>query len=362
MNILFICGSAEPGKDGVGDYTRRFCGALMRLGHNVQIVSLCDYQAISFTNENQIVEGTSIIVNRIPVSASYDQRIIWSQDLLNDFEPDWISLQFVPYSFNPKGLPFWLPSFLKKLKGNHQWHIMFHELWLGIDKESSLKHKCIGKLQQLLIKKIIHTTQPYIINTQNKLYQFFLKSHNIKAEVLPICGNIPLTAVKKEAIEYFQFVLFGTIHNGAPFEDFINDIKSISNQYEKPIKFIFIGINGSELISYTKVLLKYKICYEVMGMQSESVISQVLLDSDFGISTTPYLQTEKSGVYAAYREHQLNAVCIARKWTPTKGQYDIPQIMKYEKNNLIIKPINLKMFHLNSLAKQFMDSIYKSKG
>lgn len=40
----------------------------MRLGHNVQIVSLCDYQAISFTNENQIVEGTAIIVNRIPVS------------------------------------------------------------------------------------------------------------------------------------------------------------------------------------------------------------------------------------------------------------------------------------------------------
>ena len=42
MNILFICGSAEQSKDGVGDYTRRLCGALIRLGHNAQILSICD--------------------------------------------------------------------------------------------------------------------------------------------------------------------------------------------------------------------------------------------------------------------------------------------------------------------------------
>jgi len=360
MKILFICGSAEIGKDGVGDYTRRLCGELIRMGHKAQIVSLCDQFVTDYSVENQTIEGTNLLVCRMSLSLSRKQRLVRLQDIMNDFVPNWISLQFVPYSFNPKGLPFWLPSFLKKLKGNHKWHIMFHELWLGIDKESSFKHKCIGKLQQVLIKKTINITQPIIINTQNKLYQFFLQSHNVQAEVLPICGNIPLTAIKKQTTEYFQFVLFGTIHIGAPFEDFVIDVKSISNQFSKPIKFIFVGMNGSELISYSEVLLKYKICFEVMGMQSESVISQMLLDSDFGITTTPYLQTEKSGVYAAYKEHYLNAICVARKWTPTNGEYDIPQILKYEKNNLIIKPINFKMFHLHTIAKQFLDSIYMS--
>jgi len=357
MEILFICGSAEIGSDGVGDYTRRLCGKLIKSGHDAQILSLCDNKAVSFVSETQITEDTGVTVHRIPVSTPNDQRLIWLQGVLKAFEPDWISLQYVPYSFNPKGLPFWLPSYLKKIKGNHKWHIMFHELWLGIDVESSIKHKCIGRLQQLIAKKIIHNTKTHYVNTQNKLYQFFLQSHNINAEILPICGNIPLTAVKKEMAGFVQFVLFGSIHNGAPFEDFVKDLLVISDTFNKPIKFVFIGKNGPELSHYLHILEKYTISYEVLGIQPENVISQVLRDSDFGISTTPYYQSEKSGVYAAYREHQVNTICVSRKWTPTKGHYVIPQIIKYEKNNLNIVPMDIEISDVQSMATRFINSI-----
>lgn len=219
----------------------------------------------------------------------------------------------------------------KKIRGDHKWHIMFHELWLGIDIESSIKHKCIGRLQQLIVKKLIKSTKPHFVNTQNKLYQYFLKCHNINAEILPICSNIPLTALKKKSNEFTQFVLFGTIHKGAPFKDFIDDLIITSYQFDKPIKFVFIGNNGPDLASFTFILDSYNIRYEVLGIQPENVISQILINSDFGISTTPYYQTEKSGVYAAYKEHQLNTICVSRDWTPTEGQYLIPQIIKYEK-------------------------------
>jgi hypothetical protein len=357
MKILFICGSLEPGKDGVGDYTRRFCGELIRKGQEVQILSLRDHQVSSYTTDHQVVEETTVVVNRIPISSSNNRRFIWSQDILNEFQPDWISLQFVPYSFNPKGLPFWLPSFLKKLKGNHKWHIMFHELWLGIDIESSFRHKCIGKLQQLNIEKLVQKIDPYFISTQNKLYQFFLQLHNIATDVLPICGNIPVTAVNKDSNEFTQFVLFGTIHPGAPIKDFVDDLITNSNRFKKPIKFVFIGKNGSELTTFTTILEDCDIYYEVLGIQSEKIISQVLINSDFGISTTPYFQTEKSGVYAAYREHQINTICVSRKWTPTKGQYTIPQIIKYEKNNLNLISMDVEAFNLSSLANQFINSI-----
>lgn len=359
MNILFICGSIEPGKDGVGDYTRRLCGELLITGHGSKILALCDNHSTSFVNENQSVGGRDILVHRIPVLSSSKQRIFWSQDILNTFQPDWISLQFVPYSFNPKGLPFWLPSFLNKLKGNHKWHVMFHELWLGIDIESSITHKFIGKLQQLIIKKIIQNTKPYLITTQNKLYQFFLQTHNIDADILPICGNIPVTTIKNESNEFTQFVLFGTIHPGAPFKDFVEDLVVTSNRFKKPIKFIFIGKNGSELTTFTTILENYNICYEVLGIQSEIIISQVLINSDFGISTTPYFQTEKSGVYAAYREHKIRTICVSRKWTPKKGQYNIPQIIKYKKNNLNLISINIGVFDLHCMAAQFINSISK---
>lgn len=357
MDILFICGSLEPGKDGVGDYTRRLSGELIRIGHKVKILSLCDHQATSFLTEFQEIEGTKVAVNRIPITATKKERLTWTQDILNDFKPEWISLQYVPYSFNPKGLPFWLPSFLKKLKGNHKWHIMFHELWIGIDIESSLKQKCIGVVQQLIVKQIIRNTKPHFINTQNKLYQFFLQSHKIEAVILPICGNIPLTAVKNEANKYTQIVLFGSIHPGASFKEFIDDLVSFESKLSKPIKFVLIGKNGPELSRYQEVLESKKILYEVMGIQPEAVISQVLIDSDFGISTTPYFQTEKSGVFAAYKEHQINTICVSREWTPTKGQYSIPHIIKYEKNNLKLNPTTVQVFNLNLLANQFIKSI-----
>jgi hypothetical protein len=359
MKILFICGSAEPRKDGVGDYTRRMCGGLIRNNHEAQMISLCDHDATSFTGNNQMIEQTAVRTHRIPVLTANSQRFIWLQDVVNDFQPDWISLQFVPYSFHPKGLPFWLPSFLKGLKGNHKWHIMFHELWLGIDEESSFRHKCIGKLQQGIIKKLVHQIQPRFNTTQNKLYQFFLQSHKIDADVLPICGNIPLTAEKKEQSAFVQFVLFGTIHPGAPFNDFVEALKTKLVDFKKPIKFVFIGKNGSELTTFTTILDKYNIAHEVLGIQPEDVISQVLVNSDFGISTTPYFQTEKSGVYAAYREHQIRTICVSRDWTPTKGQYVIPQIIKYEKNKLNIIPIDIQVLDLNRLVTQFVNSISK---
>ena len=106
MKILFLCGSIEPGKDGVGDYTRRLCGSLMREGHQAQILSLCDTQANSFLTEIQVVEETEVLVKRIPMASHHKQRLVWTQETLKDLAPDYISLQYVPYSFHHKGLAF----------------------------------------------------------------------------------------------------------------------------------------------------------------------------------------------------------------------------------------------------------------
>ena len=357
MKILFICGSIEPEKDGVGDYTRRFCGQLIKLDYQIEMVSLYDHHVNSYVNEMQWVEETKVHAHRIPIVLSHDKRLLIVQNIIKNFQPDRISLQFVPYSFNNKGLPFWLPAFLKKLKGNYKWHIMFHELWLGIDKESSFKHRFIGKFQQKIIKNIVHSIDPHSITTQNKLYQSYLKSILIPSEILPICGNIPLTGIRKKYNTFTNFVLFGTIHAAAPFDDFIRDLIRISSIFTKPLKFIFVGNNGHEIANYIKVLENNNLRYEILGMQSEIEISQILINSDYGISTTPYYQSEKSGVYAAYKEHRIHTICVARKWTPQKGLYTIPNIIKYEKNNLNIVPMNVAGFDLCSLAKQFVYSI-----
>ena len=42
MKLLFLCSSLEPGRDGVGDYTRRLAGECLRQGHEVRLLSLND--------------------------------------------------------------------------------------------------------------------------------------------------------------------------------------------------------------------------------------------------------------------------------------------------------------------------------
>lgn len=359
MKIIFICGSAEPGKDGVGDYTRRLCGKLIRLNHQVQMVSLCDHQAFSFISENQRVEESTVIVHRIPAAVAHSQRFILLQNILNDLRPDWISLQYVPYSFNPKGLPFWLPSFLKKLNGNHQWHIMFHELWIGMDSKATFKSKCIGLLQKRIIAKILKTKEKIIVNTQTHLYQSKLSALGYNAQILPLFSNIinnsdsNLEIATKEVA--LRFCIFGSIHYGAPVEKFIADLKGLISNDNSVLTFVFIGNCGVALEEWKKVLLANKISYESTGFVTDQEISALLSLSDYGISTTPFILSQKSGSLAAMLDHQLPVLCVARNWTVDGfNQERFLNLVPYENKESLNEFINRKFIVSNENDLEFV--------
>jgi glycosyltransferase involved in cell wall biosynthesis len=320
MKIIFLTGSAEPGKDGVGDYTRRLCGELIRAGHEAHILSLCDQQATIFNIEFQETEGTKVEINRIPLATSNTKRSIWAKKVINAFEPDWISLQYVPYSFNPKGLPFWLPSFLKKIRGNHKWQIMFHELWIGMESNASFKHKCIGSLQKQIVTNFFKKLDIKVINTQTELYQSKIAALGYNAEIFPLISNIEknresnLTSNNEEF--ELKFCFFGGIHHGAPVEKFIDELKQVllmSND-KRDLKFIFIGNCGNAIGEWKKVLLSYNINFEITGFVTDEEISVLLSGCQYGISTTPYMLSQKSGSLAAMFDHQLPVLCVARNW------------------------------------------------
>jgi len=361
MKILFLCGSLQPGHDGVGDYTRRLCGELLKTNHQVQILSLCDNHSTSFTNEKQEIESTMVIVNRIPVFVSNKRRFIWSQDILNDFQPDWISLQFVPYSFNPKGLPFWLPSFLKKLKGNHKWHIMFHELWIGMDLNASFKSKCIGLLQKSLVLKILKGKEKIIINTQTDLYQSKIAALGHNSQILSLFSNIIKNKVSNieattEELE-LKLCIFGSIHYGAPIEKFIYDLKQILSvsKEKRTLKFVFIGNCGVAIEEWKKVLLIHNINFEITGFVTDEEISVSLSGCHYGISTTPYILSQKSGSVAAMFDHQLPVLCVARNWG-VKGfnQPRFLNLINYETSETINNFLDRKFIFSNDNNLEFV--------
>jgi hypothetical protein len=362
MKILFICGSAETGKDGVGDYTRRLCGELSRIGNTTRIVALCDKYSTQITTEEQIVDNCKIQVDRFPLDISTKSRFLRSQEIINEFQPDWISLQFVPYSFDSKGLPLWLPSFFKKLKGNHKWHIMFHELWIGMDVNSAFKSKCIGSIQKILISKILNIRANIATSTQTDLYQSKIAALGFNAQLLPLFSNIiknsesSVEAVRDELES--KFCVFGNIHFGAPIAEFIDDLKSILlTSKEKVLKFVFIGNCGAGMEDWKNVLLANKINFEATGFITDREISTILSSCHFGISTTPYILNQKSGSLSAMFEHQLPVLCVSRNWS-VKGFNQSPflNLTNYIGKESLHAFLNRKFIVSNENSLEFVAS------
>ena len=98
-NIVLCCGILERGKSGVGDYTRILADHCKDQGYNVLLVALNDFY---IDNDVETSEGEL----RLSSELSWSSRAEILQSELVKFKCDWLSLQFVPYSFNSKGLFF----------------------------------------------------------------------------------------------------------------------------------------------------------------------------------------------------------------------------------------------------------------
>ncbi|MBO9699688.1 MAG: hypothetical protein J7604_05715 [Sporocytophaga sp.] len=192
MKILFLSGSLEVGKDGVGDYCRRLSGELIRIGHNAKIIALNDNFVNNSIREVHLDRETPIDVLRFSSTISRNEKIQIAHNFAVEFKPDYISLQFVPYAYQSRGLPYQLVNDLKKIYKCCNWHIMFHELWL--ENRGALKQRIISILQQKIIATLVRKIKPSVINVSIKKNQNKLTQNGISSSILELFGNIPVTS------------------------------------------------------------------------------------------------------------------------------------------------------------------------
>ena len=346
MKILFICGSLASGRDGVGDYTRRLAGELIRQGHQTSIIALNDRLIDTLISTKQEVEGITVPVFRLPSIMSNKERFFNAGKHIEVFNPEWLSLQFVPFSFQDKGLPFGLGYQLAKIGKGRKWHVMFHELWIGMNTEATCKFKVWGIIQREITRSILKQLHPVVIHTQTKLYQFELFNLGYNVIYLPLFGNIPvLNKQDKEGKPTkLSFVVFGGIHYGAPIAEFAKQVRiyAITNNIE--IEVVFIGRCGAELEIWIQICKIEGLRFSVLGEQSPMILSEVLSQSNIGITSTPFLLVEKSGTVAAMLEHGLSVICVARQWT----------VAGFGNDNM---QSNVKLFNINDFSH---DSVLNS--
>lgn len=360
MKIIFICGSLEPGRDGVGDYTRRLAGEFIRQGNQAAMLALNDRSINGVIKGEQEQEAINIKVLRLGANESSRDRLFYAKKWIDKLNPEWLSLQYVPFSFHKKGFPWRLAKQLTKLGTGKNWHIMFHELWVGMDKKASYKHIILGNLQKYIIKQTIKVLNPKMINTQTCLYREQLAKLGYKADLLPLFGNIPVLNQREELNEGFtNIAVFGGIHAGAKLKKMIKELPK-SNKY----KFHFIGSNGPEQDNWIDILKENNIDFTRYGWLKNKEVSRALSSCQWGLTSTPYYLNEKSGSAAAMLEHNLIVFCIARKWKPRNIKAKLlfnKSVIKWKSSldfEKIIKNKGYKEdYNIEGISKKFIEGL-----
>jgi glycosyltransferase involved in cell wall biosynthesis len=364
MKILFICGSLESGKDGVGDYTRRLAAEIIRQGNQSGIISINDKYVSAPLKELQYDCGTSVQTLRLPNNKDYSSKILPAMEFVRLIHPDWLSLQYVPFSFHSKGLPRKLLKFLKVINANSSWHLMFHETWVGISKISSIKHKFWGLLQKNVALELIDKLTPDFITTSNKLYQLVLQSNSVNVEILPLFSNIPFVncdfSRRKQILDFiglddnlqenvFILIFFGSLY---PEADFENGINKIIRTHCATKKLVVLGVGhiSVKMLTYFNSLkIKYSENINMfhLGNQLPEDISEILQSCDMAFSCTPFPHIGKSGVFATYRRHGLPVWIESNEYLPEFS----PIIIDYN-NKLFEKSFD--SWDVSTVAKDYL--------
>lgn len=329
--LLFICGSLEPGRDGVGDYTRRLGDALDRQGHETRLVALNDPWINPASHVPGAEEGRIL---RLSAQTTWRKRRQSLASFMKAAPPHWVSLQYVPYAYHPKGLPHQLLPLarLRKIHPTISWQIMLHEIWTGNNLHDRFRDRLYGFPQKKLLTRLWNSLDFHLCHTNTVAYQAFLaEDAGIPARRLPLFGNIPpiddegvRQAVKSDLAERldtplsFQKTLlipvFGVAKPNWPFEPFLESLRPLLMERNLRAVIVFVGRDQEQLASrfppQTKESPDQPIRILYLGFQSPEYLSALFQIASFGLSTVSLAMAQKSGAVAAFREHGRNVLLL----------------------------------------------------
>lgn len=320
MKIAFICGSLEPGKDGVGDYTRRLSGALLKRENAVTIIAFNDKHVSDTFTGTQESDGVEVNVLRLSANDAVDLRLESTRNFIAAFAPDWISLQYVPFSYQKKGLPWQLGNQLRGISRGASWHVMFHELWCGMNPAAPLKEKILGYGQKRVLKKLVTSLKPDQIFTNINSYKERLIKYGVTpVKVMPIFGNIPPDEFPsgnewqsfiadndiKELINAENNVLlvglFGAVYPCDGLNELLLNVQNAAERLKKRLVILFIGHgNRVQVIKQFESIVSCEI--KNLGALNFAILNKVFSIIDLSVITTPADGINKSGSAIAWIE------------------------------------------------------------
>jgi hypothetical protein len=278
-------------------------------------------------------EGTDVSVLRLPTVLCWNSRVSKARGWLDVFAPEWTSLQFVPFGFHPRGFCFGLGKRLTEISPHRNWHVMFHELWLGIGRGASVKYRVWGAVQRTTVRNMLRCLRPKVHHTHTEPYREILAREGIPASILPLFSNIPRTdgdgwvdllaplvartmGKPQDRKALYMAGVFGAVHPEWDAEKAVDALLPLVRRCEKRLVLVFLGKNNlpSAAFEDLKFRLKHRAEVIVAGEMSSREISRLLQTLDLGLATTPRQLIQKSSAVAAMLEHGLQVLVIRDDW------------------------------------------------
>lgn len=325
MKILFLCGSLEPGRDGVGDYTRRLAGECTRRGHHCTMIALHDPH-VSGPAGLAAWEGRLI---RLSAADPWSDRVRCARQHLQRVAPDWVSWQFVPQGLHPRGfLPAILLQNAPDLRGL-RCHVMLHELWLGLEAGSGWRARAIGWLQRRGVLCLLEQLDPDCVHTSNAAGQHVLRREGFVAGVLGLFGNVPvaaghpgrtavlarwLPAAGPPGTGPLVAVTFGTLHRQWRPAPTVAWLLATARSLGRPPVLLVLGRAGAHAPAILDGFRRQGVLVVVTGELAETDVSHLLLAADLGIAPHPWALIGKSGAAAAMLDHGLPVLVPRDDW------------------------------------------------
>ena len=324
MRIVFITGGLEPDRDGVGDYTRWLAVEAVRQGASCRLLALAD-RHIRVPALDRDRSGLESL--RLPFSMAWAERLQAAKEFLAESPADWVSLQFVPYSFQRWGVTAKLVRALPSLVGRSRLHVMFHEVW--IDGGTSPRRRLVSAAQ----RRFILTLAAYpdaLIHTSNGAYEYALAAHDVPVRRLPLFGSVPvghadagpwlaplLADAGCDALsqpgrrqDWWVFTMFGTLHPVWPPQPLLDELQAAAAAAGKRIAIVSAGRLGAGESIWNGMSSAYGSRVPMLRLDEQPAarISELFNTADFGIATTPLALIGKSATVAAMFDHGLPVV------------------------------------------------------
>jgi hypothetical protein len=337
MNLLFFCGALEPGRDGVGDYTRQLAGACAARGHGCTVIALHDPHVPRVTE--QVADDVRLI--RLAATAPWPERLAWAGQHLRRLAPDWVSWQLVPYGFQARGfLPGALLQQAPALRGA-RCHVMLHELWLGLEAGASWRARAVGWLQRRGVLCLLDQLDPDCVQTSQATYQFVLNREGYDAGVLGLFGNVPIAGPSLADAEPLArwlpagwadrdapplvAVTFGTLHPQWRPADTVHWLLATARRLTRPVLLLAIGRGGRHAAGILDTFRQQGVAVAETGELAAAEVSHLLGAADLGIAAHPWALIGKSGAAAAMLEHGLPVLVPRDDWQ-LRGADPLPAV------------------------------------